>query len=62
MSINTTHIRRQTELTLQDIPNREYTLKLFIENERVELQQKDNRTWAPAPRPYAQYSFITYTY
>ena len=44
---------RLTEITLQDVPNREYTLKLFTENEEIEIQKTANRSWTPAKRQYA---------
>jgi hypothetical protein len=37
---------------VQDIPDLKYKLVLFIENEPMELEMKDNRTWAPVQRPY----------
>ena len=40
-------------ITLQNVPNREYTLRLFVENEEIELQKTDNRSWTPAQRQYA---------
>ena len=42
-----------TEITLQDVPDREYTLRLFVENEEIELQKTANRSWTPAKRQYA---------
>jgi hypothetical protein len=42
----------RTEIILQDVLNREYTLRLFVENEERKLLTKDNRTWTPAQRPY----------
>ena len=44
---------RLTEITLQDIPDRQYTLRLFAENEEIELQKTANRSWTPANRQYA---------
>ena len=43
-----------TEITLQGVLHQNYTLRLFIENEELELQTQDNRTWTPAQRPYVQ--------
>ena len=40
-------------MTLQDVPDREYTLRLFVENEEIELQKTANRSWTPANRRYA---------
>ena len=42
-----------TEITLQDVPDWEYTLRLFVENEEIELQKTANRSWTPAERQYA---------
>ena len=44
-----------TEITLQDVPDREYTLRLFVENEEIKLQKTANRSWTPAKRQYAIY-------
>ena len=52
-----THHTHHTEITLQDVPNREYTLKLFGDNEERELQKIGNQSWTPAQRQYALYSF-----
>ena len=46
---------------MQDVPNRAYTLGLFIENVESELQMKDNHTWTPAERQYVPYFPNTYT-
>ena len=37
---------------MQDIPDLKYKLVLFVGSEPVELERKDNRTWAPVQRPY----------
>ena len=50
-----------TEITLQDVPNREHTLRLFAEDEEIELQKKGNWSWTPARRQYALWFFATYT-
>ena len=42
-----------TEINLQDVPNREYTLSLFVEDEEREVQKTGNRSWTPAQRQYA---------
>ena len=64
--IQTTHFSKHTEITLQDIPNREYTLRLFVENVERDLQKKDDHTWTPAQRQYVPYfpnSYVrTYVY
>ena len=48
-----------TEITLRDIPNREYTLRLFVENEELELQKTTNRSWTPAKRQYVLSFLLT---
>ena len=45
-------LRATTEITLQPVLNRCYTLKIFIENEELELRRQENQTWTPAQRPY----------
>ena len=37
---------------MQDIPDLKYKLVLFVGSEAIELETKDNRTWAPVQRPY----------
>ena len=32
---------------MQDIPDLKYKLVLLVESEAIELQMKDNQTWAP---------------
>jgi hypothetical protein len=59
--VYTAYFGHRTEITLQGVPNREYTLRLFIENLESELQSKDNHTWAPARRQYVPYFPNTYT-
>ena len=53
--IHTTHFGSHTEITLQDIPNQAYTLRLSVENVEREVERKNNHTWTPAgwsgPRP-----------
>ena len=60
--IHTSHFSKHTEITLQDVPNREYTLRLFVENVERELQRKDDHTWTPVQRQYAPYFPNTYTH
>jgi hypothetical protein len=60
--IHTAHFGYHTEITLQDVPHREYTLRLLVENVGRELQRKDNSTWTPAQRQYAPYFPNTYTH
>ena len=37
---------------MQDIPDLKYKLVLFVGGEQIELERKDNRTWAPVQHPY----------
>jgi len=60
--VHTAHFGQQTEITLHDIPNREYTLRLFVENVVRELQRKDNNTWTPARRLWVPYCPNTYAH
>jgi hypothetical protein len=41
-----------TEIRLQEVPNREYSLRLFVDDMEKELQKENNRTWAPVKRLY----------
>ena len=41
---------QHTGIILEDVPNREYTLTLLVDNEGRELQRKDNQTWTPTQR------------
>jgi hypothetical protein len=43
---------QHTELRLQEVPNREYLLRLFVDNVEKELQKENNRTWTPTQRLY----------
>ena len=47
---------------MQDIPDLKYKLVLFVENEAIELERQDNRTWAPVQRPYDLLILTTYTH
>ena len=60
--IHIAHFRRHADITLQDVPNREYTLRVFVENVEREIQRKDNYTWTLAQRPYVRYFANTCTY
>ena len=53
--IHTSHFSKHTEITLQDVPSREYNLRLFVENVERELQKKDDHTWTPVQRQYVLY-------
>jgi len=58
---HTADLGHHTEITLQDVPNREYTLNLFVENEEIKLQKTSNRSWTPAQRQYALCFLTPYT-
>ena len=60
--IYTAHFGYHTEITLQDVPFREYTLRLFVGKVEKELQRKDQHTWTPARRQYVPYFPDTYTH
>ena len=55
---HTADLGHHTEIALHDVPNREYTLRLFVENEEREVEKTDNRSWAPAQRQYALFLAI----
>ena len=50
---------QHAEIALQGAPNRGYTLRLLMENEKLELQTQDNQTWTPAQRLYVPCSLTT---
>ena len=50
--VHTAHFGQCAEIRLQEVPNREYTIRLFVGNEERALERKDNRTWTPAQRVY----------
>ena len=60
--IHTSHFSSLTEITLQDIPIRKYTLRLFVADVESELRKKDNYTWTPAQRLYVPCFLNTYTH
>jgi len=60
--VHTAHFRQHTEIMLQDIPNQEYTLRLFVENVARELQRNENDTWTPARRLWVLYCPNAYTH
>jgi hypothetical protein len=62
IQVHTTHFSQHTEITLQGILNRVYTLRLFEENVERALQRKDNRTWTLARHLYVHYLPTTYTH
>ena len=49
------------EIVVKDIPDLKFKLVLLVGSEgAIELEMKDNRTWAPLQRPYVLYLLITY--
>ena len=60
--VHTSHFSKHTEITLQDVPNQEYTLRLFVENVERELQRKDDHIWTPVQRQYVPYFPSTYVH
>ena len=58
---HTTDLGHHTEITLNDLPNREYTLTLFVENEEREVEKTGDRSWTPAQRQYARSHLTTHT-
>ena len=57
---HTTHLGLQKEIVVKDIPDLKYKLVLLVGSEAIELEMKDNRTWAPLQRPYVLCLLITY--
>ena len=47
---------------MQDIPDVKYKLVLYVGSETIELERKDNHTWAPVQRPYAVHLLATLTH
>ena len=56
--IDTADLGLHVEITLQDVPNLKYTLRLLMQNEEREIQRKTRQTWVPAQRLYVS-SFLT---
>ena len=59
ISRHTTDLAHHTDVTLQGVPNRDYTLKLFAENKEIKLQETVNRSWALAEPQYVIYFLMT---
>ena len=57
----TAHFGHHTEITLQGVRNRAYTLRLFVGDGEIEVEMRDNHTWTPVQRPYVLYFPNTYT-
>ena len=47
---------------MQDIPDFKYKLVLFVGSEPIELERKDDRTWAPVQRPYVLHLPATHSH
>ena len=58
---HTAHLGQHTELTLKGVSKLEYTLRLFVDDEKRKIQTMDNQTWTPAQRPYGCCPHATYT-
>jgi hypothetical protein len=41
---------QRTEIRLHEVPNREYSLRVFVDDVEKELQKENNQTWTPAQR------------
>jgi hypothetical protein len=52
---------QHADITLKDVPDRQYTLRLFVENVESALRRNDNHTWTPEQRQYVPYFANTYT-
>ena len=60
--VHTADFEQHTEIALQGVPNRDYILRLFTENEELQLQTQDNQTWTPAQQPYVPCFLTTNTF
>jgi len=47
---------------VQDVPDLKYKLVLIVGGDTIELERKDNQTWAPVQRPYVLGLSTTYTH
>jgi hypothetical protein len=52
MHILAADFRQRTEIRLQEVPNQEYLLRVFVDNVEKELQKENNQTWTPAQHLY----------
>jgi len=48
------------EITLEDVPKLDCKLKLFVDDEKTELEVKANKTWTPAQRRYDLCFLVVY--
>ena len=60
--VHTTDFGQHTEIALHGTLNRDYKLRLFVENEELELRTQDDQTWTPAQHAYVPYFFTTNTW
>jgi hypothetical protein len=60
--VHTAHFGQHTDITLKDVPDREYTLTLYVEDTKRELERSEHRTWKPVQRQYVPYFPNTYTH
>ena len=58
---HTAHFAHHIDITLQNVPKREYTLRLLIGNQEIQVQQTADRFWTPIQPQYALSSLTTYT-
>ncbi len=50
--IHTAQFGEHPEITHEDIPKLDCTLRLFVDDEKSKLGMKASKTWTPAHRPY----------
>ena len=62
IQVHTADLGPYKEIIVQDIPDLKYQLVLYVGSERIELERKDNRIWAPVQRPYVPSLLTTYTH
>ena len=60
--VHAADVGQPKEIIVKDIPDLKYKLVLFVGSEAMELQMKDNRTWAPVQRPYVLRLLTTSTH
>ena len=60
--VHTAHLGYQKEIIVQDVPDLKYKLVLIVGSEAIDLERKDNLTWAPVHRPYVLGLLTTYTH
>ena len=60
--VHTAQFGEHPEITLEDVPKLDCTLRLFVDNEKSKLEMKANRTWTPVRRPFVLCFPMTYIY